>query len=186
MTDYTRAMIKKFGIERLPRFISKGIYGSYVGCLEGYKRDAQGKIVQHIRDYNLITDHGKQDILELFYAGIGGNFDHLYLGLANSAIVASSLLGNIIEVAGQGYSRSTLSRDTLSWPSRGIVGSDWVIQSSSITFQATGSWTTANYAFLCSVSQGTQGRLWNFVVLSAPVSLMAGEQFTYSYKITLR
>ena len=134
----------------------------------------------------MITDQGKQDLLELFYVGNGGQFDHLYLGLANSAIVAGSILGNVVEVAGAGYARIPLSRDTLSWPSRGIVGTDWVIQSSSVTFQATGTWTAANYAFLCSVPDGVNGRLWNFVALSAPVSLIAGEQFTYSYRITLR
>jgi len=183
--SHIKARIKSFNINKLPRSISRLMYGDIIGQLSWEKRE-NGLILASGLDTNLITDQFKQDLLELMYVGLGGDHTAVYMGLANSAPNKDSTLGNTVEVAGTGYARQTIQRNTLGWPVRGLVNNDWIIQSLLLTFTASSTWTTANYGFLTNVQSGINGRLWNFLALSQPVELTAGQEFTCNYKITLR
>lgn len=191
--DYPRFIkrkMKAYSVEMLPKAISRALNGSYIGSVEWthYRTLASGLVVPVMSavDYNFLSDQGEQDVLETFYVNQSAPAGNFFLGLSNSTPVDTSTLATITEVSGSGYARQTIQRNTTGWPTRGLVGNDWQIQALTVTFTATGTWTTANYAFLASVVSGTSGRFWNYVLLSVARTLGNGDSLQFTYKITLQ
>lgn len=182
--QFLKAKLKAFTIESLPRSVSRSLYGHFIGKATWEHRKGS-EILACDTNYNDLTDEGEQDILETFYLNQSVPVGDIYMGLATSAISDASNLSNITEVTGSGYVRKTIARSSLGWPTRGIVAGNWLIQSSQQTFTASGAWTAAEFIFLSSVISGSNGRLWNFLPLSAPRSLNSGESFNVIYSITL-
>lgn len=192
--DYPRFIkrrLKAYSVKNLPTFLNRIVNGSYVGQIEWshYRTLASGLVIPvmtNVVDCNSLADQGEQDLLETFYVNQSAPATNFFLGLSNSTPVDTSTLSTITEVSGSGYARQTITRNTTGWPTRGLVSNDWQIQSLTCTFTATGSWTTANYAFLCSVTSGTSGRFWNYVQLSVARTLGNGDSLQFTYKITLQ
>lgn len=191
--DYPRFIkrkLKAYSVQNLPQFLNRVLNGRYVGAVEWthYRTLTSGLVIPVMSavDYNSLADQGEQDVLETFYVNQSAPAGNFFLGLSNSTPVDTSTLSTITEVSGSGYGRQTILRNTTGWPTRGLVGNDWQIQAATATFTATGTWTTANYAFLCSVTSGTSGRFWNYVQLSVARTLGNGDSLQFTYKITLQ
>ena len=191
--DYPRFIkrkLKAYSVNSLPTFLNRILNGSYVGKVEWthFRTLPSGLVIPIFSsvDVNALTDQGEQDVLETFYVNQSAPASNFFLGLSNSTPVDTSTLSTITEVSGSGYARQTITRNTTGWPTRGLVGGDWQLQAATATFTATGTWTTANYAFLCSVTSGTSGRLWNYVQLSVARTLGNGDSLQFTYKITLQ
>lgn len=186
---YIRSKIKAYTYQTLPRSILRGLFGSLVGIVDWeYWGVENGVAVLKMRDtqYNALSDQGEQDILETFYVNISVPPSDIFIGLSNTTLGETSTLAGLTEVSGSGYARQTISRSTTGWPTRQLNAGDWQITSQQRTFSATGTWTTANYAFLCSVSSGTSGRIWNYLQLSSPVTLNNGESLSITWKVQLQ
>ena len=188
---FIKRRLKAYSVNNLPTFLNRILNGSYIGQIEWnhYRTLPSGiviPILTNVVDYNALSDQGEQDVLETFYVNQSAPATNFFLGLSNSTPTDTSTLSTITEVSGSGYARQTITRNTTGWPTRGLVGNDWQIQSLTSTFTATGAWTTANYAFLCSVTSGTSGRFWNYVQLSVARTLGNGDSLQFVYKITLQ
>ncbi|HEU4752649.1 MAG TPA: hypothetical protein VFU47_06025, partial [Armatimonadota bacterium] len=64
------------------------------------------------------------------------------------------------------------------------VSGDYRATSSTVTFTATGTWTSATAMFLCTVSAGTAGKLLASVALAATRSLVNGDTLQVSFFVT--
>lgn len=184
--QFLKCKIKAYSIEHLPKSVCRALMGSFIGSMSWQHINQHGTLLAAATDYNALTDQGEQDILESFYVNQNGPAGDIYLGLSNSTPTDTSTLSSITEVTGTSYARQQITRNTSGWPTRGLVGGDWQIESSQETFTAGGTWTQANYGFLASVVSGTSGRLWNYLALSTPRTLVNGDSLSSIYKIKLQ
>lgn len=133
-----------------------------------------------------LHQQGLQDILEVFFRGTTP-YSTLYVGLAeDESLAENATLSSITEVSGSGYQRQPLSRGSTDWPTSESTGTyDWRVKSAQVTFTATGTWSTARTAFLCTVASGTSGRLIASAPLSQPRTLGNGDQLKVDFTVTL-
>lgn len=95
-----------------------------------------------------------------------------YLGLGTGALpTLAQGLADITEVSGTGYARQAIASNNTDIVTS-ADGNYMKFTCSEETFTGgAGGWTEADYAFLCTVSSGTSGKLLAAVDLSTPQTL---------------
>ena len=139
-------------------------------------------------------NEGQQHILDVYFGGItfAGPF---YLGLGVSANTSTlppktATLASITEVACAGYSRKSITRDQTGtgWGAAALNSGDYMVTNAAalvINTTASPSSGNATYAFLCTVSSGTSGKLLSAANLTNAFSGGNGAQLTintYTFK----
>jgi len=117
---------------------------------------------------NALADEGEVDILNVYFdvQAVRTNF---YLGLTTAAPGEASTLATISEhAASNGYARKVVARGS-AWtaPTAGAGTT-----SSTVTWTATGTWTTVTDLFLTTVITGTAEEFIAWAALSASRSLL--------------
>lgn len=155
-------------------------------------RNLSGQIVYKEEDvYNILHLQGEQTILSAVFVGgsVNNTFipNNYYLGLDNRAtITENQTLANLVgEPSGNGYSRQPLSS------SGGFTvinnGGIYQARSNVVVYAAViGSWGPVVNIFLTNSSSGSSGQLYSTAVLTAPISLSAGETITARFSMALR
>jgi len=155
-----------------------------------------GKVIWEAKDVeamlNGLMDEGEQNILDSyfrnqntptsFYVGLGNN------GGTPGVPAETVILTGITEVAGTGYARIALARNTTDWPTLALDTGDYQVTSAQKTFQNSGgtAWSAADYLFLTDVASGTSGKLIATVALSVSRVLQASDQLQASIKVKLQ
>lgn len=139
---------------------------------------------------NAVVSEGKEAYLKMLMQGnnvivaAGANF---YMGLC--AAVAATLADIATEpTVTNGYARSAIIRSAVGWPTIEEVAGQWMAQSTTETFTASGGAfsTTFTRAFLCSVSAGTGGILFAMsAALPSAITLGDGQSFSAAYELFL-
>ena len=124
-----------------------------------------------------VHQEGLQFFLELISnrQSVPSNF---YIGLAtDESLSENATLADITEVSGSGYARQAVPSNTTGFPTSQATGTnDWETTTQQVTFEASGTWTTARTAFLCTVASGTNGKLIASSPLSTPRTLQNGDK----------
>ncbi len=132
-----------------------------------------------------LHDEGVLDILKAYFQSVAEPVT-LYAGLGNGSrptADTATLAASVTEVTGTGYARQSLATDSTDWPTVQLESSEGAATSKQVTFTcSSGTWSTYNYVFLCTVSSGTSGLLIATFDVTTPRALAATE----SYKPTLR
>lgn len=145
----------------------------------GYEEDSK----------NALMNGGGQAFLDLLLGGVALPGTPYYFGLGNNGgtpgvPAITTTLAGITEVSGTGYGRIAMARNQTNWPAA-TLATNYSITSASKVFTAGGTWTAADYLFLCEPSSGTSGVLYATVALSASRSLLNTDTLTVSMKVTL-
>ena len=120
----------------------------------------------------------KKYVARLIFQGDETAVSDFYLGLGTGALPAvDDTLADITEVTGTGYARVQLSRGLTDFPTLAATGDDWKVTAVAATFAASGTWTGADFLFICDVASGTAGRLFAAITLDAPFLLLSGESY---------
>jgi len=161
--------------------------------------------VRHIRDGKVIfeklncelptnglMDDGEGNILDT-YLRAQNTPTSLYVGLGNNGgtpgiPAETTTLAGITEVAGTGYARIALARNTTDWPTLALDSGDYQATSKTITFTNSGgsAWTAADYLFLTNAASGTSGNNIADIALSVSRVLQPSDQLTISVKVKLQ
>lgn len=133
---------------------------------------------------NSLTDLGEQYILDTFFRA--NHTPTFYFALWDDPAPAetdtmATLTAN--EVSGTGYGRISVARNTTDWGAPTLDGGD--MQSTSVTksFNATGTWTSADQLILVSDVSGTAGIFYAWVDLSTTRTLANGDQLDVSMAV---
>jgi len=141
---------------------------------------------------NALMDEGEQQVLEIFFrnnSGLGAS--PFFFGLGNNGgtpgVPAETVtLAGITEVSGTGYARIAVVRGITDWGATALNAGDYQTSSTTKQFQATGTWTAADYLFLCDIVSGTAGKLLVTVALSTSRLLVNGDKLDVSMVIKLQ
>lgn len=141
---------------------------------------------------NALMDEGEQVVLEYFFRDNDTMAaTPFYFGLGNNGgtpgiPAETTTLSGITEVSGTGYSRVAVVQGTSDWGATALDSGDYRTTSGTKSFNATGTWTAADYLFLTDVSSGTAGKLIATVALSASRVLADGDQLDVSMVVKLQ
>lgn len=131
------------------------------------------------------TQEGKRFALEVLFSEEQSVPANYYIGLAQDASLAGdATLADLTEVTGTGYARQAVASSAVGFTSSAEGTSDWKQTTATVNFAASGTWDTAQIAFLCTVSSGTSGKLLFWRALAAARTLLSGEDLDYSGKAT--
>ncbi len=104
-----------------------------------------------------VHQQGLQALLETYFTGEQSPPEHFYVGLAQDASLAKTdTLADINEVSGSGYAR--IEVDPVTVLSAEATNDNWAVVFEKVTFQATGTWTSARIWFLAT-SNDSSGKL---------------------------
>jgi len=142
---------------------------------------------EQLKMNNALLDEGEINILNAYFRAdsVPVNF---YIGLGNGTLpgegsTLSSISAN--EVSGTGYARQIVNRNTTDWGVPSVGGVGFETTSTAVTFNATGTWSTADYMFLTDVSTGTSGNLLVSVGLGTPRTLINGDSLSVDLTVNL-
>jgi hypothetical protein len=133
---------------------------------------------------NALVDQGERLVLETFFQAVNSP-TNFFVGMAYGSMSEASTLDTIPgEPVGAGYSRITLTRDTIGFPEMAQVEGDWVVYTADKYFEASGGsigpvnlmWIGAN------IGDGTQ-RLVSYFSLPIETTLEDGETLTFTVQI---
>lgn len=133
---------------------------------------------------NALADEGEADILDVYFdtQAVRSN---LYGRLYDDTPVETDTLTTLTgEVSGSGYAAVTFARGT-DWGAPGLDSGDMQTDSTTKTFTATGTWSSATYIVLATVASGTSGLLIAYVALSATRTLSSGQDLDVSFGVKL-
>jgi hypothetical protein len=138
---------------------------------------------------NALVDTGEADILDVYFINVSAPTGHFFLLLGNAPATGSladtDTIASVTEVTGTGYARQQVDRGggTPGFTRSGTAPT--TVTSSTETFTATGTWTTANWLGLCDVASGTAGVLVAHTGLSTARNLVNGDSLQTSMAISL-
>ena len=146
--------------------------------------------IYHEIKNNALMDEGESQILDVYFRGATPP-TNLFFGLGNNGgtpgiPAETATLATITEVSGTGYARISLNRNTTDFPTLSLDSGDYQVVSITKQFAATGTWTAADYLFLCDVGSGTAGDLIATVALSASRSLVNSDTLDVSMTVKLQ
>jgi hypothetical protein len=130
---------------------------------------------------NALADEGEVDILNVYFdiQAVRTNF---YLGLTTAAPSEASTLASISEHSvSLGYSRKVVARGT-AWTAPTAGGGT---TSDTVTWTATGTWTTVTDLFLTTVASGTTEEFVAWAALSASRSLLNNDTLDADMTVSL-
>lgn len=135
---------------------------------------------------NNLADEGESDMLDVYFRSAtepATLFGRLY----NDTIVDTDTLALISgEPSTNGYGSVSYATDATDWPTLGLDGGDFQVESLVRTFSASGgSWGPVDTAILATVSTGTAGLLIAYVSLSSSRTLADGESLDVSFDVKL-
>lgn len=135
-------------------------------------------------ELNTLADEGEQDILDVYF-DVQAVRTNLYGRLWNDTPVETDTMATLTgEVSGTGYGSVTFARGT-DWGAPALDSGDMMTTSTTKTFTAGGTWTSATYITLDTVGSGTTGLLIAYVALSATRTLGNGETLDVSFTVKL-
>lgn len=143
---------------------------------------------------NRVVNEGEDSFLRMIFQGnvvdvaLGGNF---YVGLCEEVPDEEDLLSTITTepTSAGGYAREALTRDATGWPTVQLVNTDYMVESKTVTFTASGAdfSRSINRLFLCNVLSGTGGKLFAYSgPLANSLTLLDGESLPLKYQFFLR
>ncbi len=134
---------------------------------------------------NSLTDLGEQYIIETFFRN--NHTPVFFFRLFNDAAPAETdtMATLTPEVTGSGYGGISVARNTTDWGAPALDGGDMKSTSVTKSFNATGTWTTANQLVLASDASGTAGIFYAWVDLSTARTLVNGDQLDVSMGVKL-
>ncbi len=155
-----------------------------------HKRPNADLLHEDIDIKNALMDEGEQHILDVYLRG-ATQPTNLYFGLGNNGgtpgvPAETSTLSSITEVSGTSYARITVACNSTDWPTLALDSGDYRATSATKTWTAGGTWTAADYLFLCNVSSGTSGKLIATVALSASRVLLINDTLDVSMLVKLQ
>lgn len=133
---------------------------------------------------NALTDQGEQALLDVFFRN--GTAPTFYFALYNDTPVDTDTLATLLgEPASGGYGRLAVARNTTDWPTLGLQGGDYRVDSATKTWTASGgSIGPVNTLALVSVASGTAGTFYAHAALSAARTLADGDSLDVSMQVT--
>lgn len=119
-----------------------------------------GKILWAETKKNVIVDEGEKALVDTFYRNNGLLYfatDVFYVGLYKGNVSEDTILSTIPnEPIGNGYSRQSLVRSTVGWPTIEKHEGDWRVISTTITITASGgNIGPTSGAFICTSSDNS-------------------------------
>lgn len=143
---------------------------------------------------NRVVDTGEQSFLQMIFQGsiadvaLGGNF---YIGLCEEVPDDTDTLATITTepTSAGGYAREAVTRDAIGWPTVQLINTDYMIESKTVTFTATGAdfSRAINRLFLCNILSGTGGKLFAYSgPLANSITLLDGASLPLKYQFFLR
>lgn len=134
---------------------------------------------------NALVDEGENDILDVYFKNQAVRASLFFRLYNDTAIVDTDTLATLTnEVSGSGYGPITLTRDT-DWSEPALDAGDGQTTSVTKSFNATGTWTSANELVLATVGTGTAGLFIAWAALSQVRTLNNGEQLDVTMAVKL-
>ncbi len=130
---------------------------------------------------SIFVDEGELEALEQLLKD--GTSNYLRLGVG-SLPGETDTLTDLTEVSGNGYAAETVTGDGTGWPTVALDSGDYQAQSKQVTFTATGTWTTAAFAYLATSSDDS-GRLISAVDLPTAKTLSSGDTLAVTFKLKI-
>lgn len=139
--------------------------------------DAEGNVKWIEDGFNIMTDDGLNDILDVYFSDGTQDTTH-YVGLLTASVVAGDTLATGLDE----FSDYTGDRQT--WVEGGVSSKSISNSGNAASFDITGSGTVVG-AFITNVSSGTSGVLVCGVDFSAPRSVASGDILNVTYTLTI-
>ena len=144
------------------------------------ERVRDGKVISRVEGHNLVTTEGKNDALDVLFGG-GTQSDPWYIGLVNnSPVPAFNAADTLASHAGWAIA-TDVSVERLAWVDAAASGGSKGTTTTS-EFNITGNFTVAGL-FICNVSSGTSGILFNAGAFAATQDLISGETFRVGFTV---
>lgn len=149
--------------------------------------------IQHIRDgkviyeelgkKNIIVDEGEKAILDVFYRKNDALYfadDYFYIGMYRGSISESTILTTIPnEPSGNGYSRLSVERSDVGWPTIEQHEGDWRVISIELELTASGgNIGPVSGAFVCT-SLDNSGVLIGAIAMAVEITIQAGDKIIF-------
>ena len=106
-----------------------------------------------------VHQEGLTQIMQAYFGqAVSAPATFYILLVTDAAIAADAALVDLTEVAGTGYERQSLTNDTDAVAAAECGSDDWQITLDTVTFTATGTWTTAQQ-WVLATSADNSGKL---------------------------
>ena len=139
--------------------------------------DAEGNLKWVEKNYNLMTDEGLNDILDVYFSDGTQDTTH-YVGLLTASTVAGDTLASGLDE----FTNYTGNRQT--WVEGGVSSKSISNTGNAASFSILGTGTITG-AFLTNVDTGTAGVLICGVDFSAARSVANGDTLNVTYTLTI-
>lgn len=145
-----------------------------------------GKVIYEEVKKNIIPDEGEKAKVDTFYRNNGSLYfgaAMFYVGLYKGSISESTTIHTIPnEPSGNGYTRQSIERSSVGWPTIEKHEGDWRVVSKTVTITASGgSIGPVSGAFLCTSSDNT-GVIIGAVAFSIERTIPAGDKIEFQIR----
>ena len=165
-----------------------GKHGWYE-CVWSIKHIRNGKIIYQEQKKNILTDEGEKAIGEVFFRDKGSTFlpDAFYIGLYRGSISESTVLATVPnEPSGNNYSRQSIERSVVGWPTIEKHEGDWRWISKEVSLTASGGNIGPVSGAFLSTSLGNTGSLIGAVAMKVERTVIAGDSIAFQLRAKLK
>lgn len=134
---------------------------------------------------NNITTVGAQQVLRACFRNESPSF---WVGVCQGIFSPGLQVGDLIEPSFvSGYARVQLGRDTTDWPTISTLNGEAYVESTDITWSASGTWSNVfNRLFICGSQAGLTGDVFCLgSILPDDIQFNSGDSQTFKYRIYL-
>jgi hypothetical protein len=161
-------------------------------CLWTVRQWRKGEVVwEVVNKKNLLADEGEKAVLDTFFRNNAASYfsaNKFWVGLFNGSISETTVLATIPNepAVANGYSRMSIERSSIGWPTIEKNEGDWRVVSGEIKFIAVGgSIGPVNGAFL-STSSDSSGALVGSLSFGTERPFPAGDSITMQLRAKLK